>query len=156
MDPIINIKNLKATEQETISTIANWYFDEWETPAVETFNRLENLPNQKALLQVVASIDDKLIGTAGLANDVNLTQVYKKFNHLKPWVALIYTVPNYRKHGIGRLLLEAIEQQAIEMGLKDIYLCTFTAESLYTKCGWEKLERVNYKGYDSVIMKKRI
>ena len=42
------------------------------------------------------------------------------------------------------------------MGLPAIYLYTFTAESLYTKCGWKTIDKVSYKGYGTVIMQKEI
>ena len=74
----------------------------------------------------------------------------------KPWVALLYTDKDYRNQGLGRLLLEQLEHCAQESKLSKIYLYTFTAESLYRRCGWKQIERVVYKDKDTVVMEKEL
>ena len=156
MSTHINIEKLDPGDREKISIIANWYFDEWNTPIEKTFYRLENQPNVNVLFHLVAAHENKLIATGGLYNTVNLFKIHKRFNRYGPWVALLYTEKNYRNKGFGRLLLEKIEWYAKELNLKEIFLYTFTAESLYRRCGWKQLERVIYKGYDTVIMNKEL
>ena len=58
--------------------------------------------------------------------------------------------------GFGTMLLNQIEHCAKERGLTKIYLYTFTAESLYRRCGWKELDRVMYKDHDTVIMEKML
>jgi N-acetylglutamate synthase-like GNAT family acetyltransferase len=82
--------------------------------------------------------------------------VHERFRNLKPWVALLYIEQKYRRLGGGKLLLEEIERQAREIKQNEIYSYTFTAESLFVKCGWNEVDRVKYKGYDTVILKKEI
>lgn len=40
--------------------------------------------------------------------------------------------------------------------LKDIYLFTHTAESLYKRLAWQQLERLALGGKDIVVMKKEL
>ena len=151
----ITIRRLEPSNKDYIRIIANWYFEEWNTPIEKTFSRLENQPGEDVLFQLVATKEDQLIATVGLGNKVNLIKVHKRYEHLKPWVALLYTQEADRKQGVGQLLLEEINRQAKAIALKEIYLYTFTAESLYTKCGWKEIDRAQYKGHDTVIMKKQ-
>jgi len=154
MEAEIKIDCLDFNDKDKINTIANWYFDEWSTPKEKTFNRLESQPNDDVLVQVIATKQNQLLGTAGLANQVNLIKVHERFKFYKPWVALIYTDKLYRRQGIGKLMLEEIEKHAKKNNLKEIYLYSFTAESLYIKCGWKTIDRVSYKEHNTAIMKK--
>jgi hypothetical protein len=52
------------------------------------------------------------------------------------------------------LLCSRIEQQARAQNNRKIYLYTFTAEQMYRKLDWTELDRVIYKGHDTVIMYK--
>ena len=113
-----------------------------------------NQPNEDVLFQIVLSKENKVIATGGLCNNVGILKDYEKFNKFKPWVALLYTEKSYRNKGLGKLLLEQIEWLAKENKLSKIYVYTFTAESLYSRCGWTQIERVNYKDHDTVVMQK--
>lgn len=152
----IAVYDLDSSNKEQIKIIADWYFKEWGTPIERTFSRLKNQPGKDLLFQLIALKESRLLATAGLGNQVGLLKVYGKFNHLKPWLALLYTEEDYRKQGIGKLLIDETERKAKALNLSTIYLYTFTAESLYTKCGWEKIDMVQYKGHDTVIMKKEL
>jgi len=152
----ITIEKLEPSNQEQIKTIAGWYYEEWNTPIEKTLMRLESQPNDDVLLQLIASYEDRIVATAGLANKVNLVQKNPQFTNLKPWIALLYTQVQYRRQGIGKYLLEHIEKHAIRLGINKIYLYTFTAESLYTKCGWTAIDKVSYKGHETVVMEKHL
>lgn len=152
----VAIAHLAPSDKRWITTIANWYLKEWDTPIERTFSRLENQSREGVLFQLVATREDNIVATVGLCNHVNLTKTHEKYSHFMPWVALLYTDERHRKRGVGQLLLQEIDRKAVEMGLNLIYLYTFTAESLYAKCGWKEMGRVEYKGHDTVIMKKRL
>jgi len=152
----IKITRLNSGDKDLIGQIADWYFDEWNIPRTTTINRLANQPNNDVLFQLVLTKDSKPIATGGLYNNVGLLNDHKKFNHFKPWVALLYTDKHSRNQGIGQMLLKEIEGAAKELKVSTIYLYTFTAETLYKRSGWLQIESVSYKGHDTVIMEKKV
>lgn len=154
MKPDINIRPLDASEKDVILTIADWYHKEWQTPVKKTIRRLTNQPDRETLFQLVLTVDDRVVATGGLCNEVNMVKVYPEFGRFKPWVGLLYTHKDYRQQGLGSRLLRAIERRAKGEGYPVIYLYTFTAESLYRKCGWEAMDRVLYKDHETAVMKK--
>lgn len=87
---------------------------------------------------------------------MNIYKVHKKLKRFNPWVGLLYTQKEYRNKGLATMLLNQIAQCAKEFDLKKIYLYTFTAESLYERCGWTVIERVFYKDHDTAVMEKRL
>lgn len=58
-----------------------------------------------------------------------------------PWLGGICVEENYRKHGIGKLLIEVVKSKAHEMGFKKLYLWTFEKNiaDWYTRNGWIQL-----------------
>ncbi len=150
----IQIRRLHPNEHRLILQIAHWYYDEWETPVDKTVNRLSYPHNDGVLVQLVLTDKEKLIATGGIAWDVNIVQVFPQFKKYGPWLSLLLTHMEYRNRGFGEQLLLEIEKQAKALNFDTLYLSTFTAEGLYRKCGWEKLEEVTYKNHKAVIMKK--
>ncbi|MBX2843003.1 MAG: GNAT family N-acetyltransferase [Flammeovirgaceae bacterium] len=156
MEAKINIQKLNSNDLTVISKIADWYLAEWDTPRERTISRFSSQPNQDVLFQLVLSVDNKLKAAGGIAHKVEILKVHKKLIKYQPWVALLYVAKDFRNRGLGKMLLEEIEECAKEQNLKKIYLYTFTAESLYKKCGWKVIERVLYKGHNTVVMEKEI
>lgn len=154
MDTEITIRKLDPSETGLIRKIAKWYFDEWDTPIEKTIRRLASQPGDDVLFQLIMILGNEMVATGGLCHEVNLLKVHPQFNHLKPWVALLYTEKGFRNRGLGKRLLEEIECCAGEMGLSRIFLYTFTAESLYRRCGWRQIGRAPYKGQDTVVMER--
>lgn len=150
----ITIQKLSPTDKILINQIAQWYLSEWAIPIDITIHRLSNPSNDDVLLQLVLSKNNIPAATGGLYNKVGLLKEHERFQKFKPWVALLYTNTNNRNQGLGHLLLNKIEEEAKKTGLKNIYLFTFTAENLYKRAGWKEMERVNYRGNDTVVMKK--
>jgi GNAT superfamily N-acetyltransferase len=81
------------------------------------------------------TLDNIPIATGRLYNHVGLLDKQPKFKIYKHWLALVYTVSEYRRKGYGALLCNYIQQHAKEMVLKEIFLFTHTAESLYKRPG---------------------
>ncbi len=68
---------------------------------------------------------------------------------------LIYTSKGQRQKGLGSLLCKKIDEMAKAIGVKEMFLYTQTAESMYRKLGWSEMERIQYKGEDTVVMHKK-
>jgi len=75
---------------------------------------------------------------------------------LTPWLAALYVEPDYRKRGIASALVRAIEQHARNIGCKELYLYTVTAEGLYVRLGWTVRERFDWHGKNFVLMAREL
>jgi len=156
MSDEITIGTLDPREEELIRKIARWYLDEWDAPIERSVERLSSQPDENTLFQLVLRLDGKAVATGGLCNEVNMYNVHPRFREYRPWVGLLYTHEAYRGRGFGEMLLKEIERRAKELGFARIYLYTFTAESLYKRCGWTVMDRVPYKGHETAVMEKSI
>lgn len=150
----IRISKLESTDEELILKIANWYFHEWVTPIEKTIARLSRLPNYDDLVQFVLWVNNESVASGALCNKVNLYTEHDRFMVHKPWVGFLFTEELHRGKGYGKLLLDELEKFSIDAGYSKIYLYTATAEALYTRCGWTAMERIKYKGQDTVVMEK--
>jgi GNAT superfamily N-acetyltransferase len=75
---------------------------------------------------------------------------------LTPWLAALYVAPQFRKLGIASALVRAIEQHARDVGCRELYLYTITAEPLYAKLGWITRERFDWHGEKFVLMARTL
>ena len=152
----INYQLVKPGDKQTIDLIANWYVSEWNIPKEITIQKLSHFPDQGFPFQVLMTIDDIPVATGGIYEHVALLDREPKFKVYKPWLALVYTIPDNRNKGYGALLCEKIQGMAKDRGLKEIFLFTHTAESLYRRLGWEQLERIEIGEKNIVVMKKQL
>ena len=72
----------------------------------------------------------------------------------------LYVRPSFRGKGIGRVLVEWIEEEAREIGYKSLYLDSVpeleAALSLYRKMGFEETEAYNDSPVDSTVFMRKI
>lgn len=152
----INYQFVKPDDSKNIELITDWYADEWNIPAQTTIQKLTNLSSDKFQFQVLMTIDNIPVATGGLYNHVGLLDREPKFKVYKYWLALVYTTPENRNKGYGALICNHIQDYSKELGLKEIFLFTHTAESLYKRLGWEQLERLALSGKEIVVMRKEL
>jgi amino-acid N-acetyltransferase len=81
---------------------------------------------------LVAKQGGTLIGVIGL-------EPYGEFGLLR---SLVVTPP-YRGQGLGKELCEKVFSCARELGLKELYLLTTTAEKFFPKLGFDPIDRDN-------------
>jgi len=62
--------------------------------------------------------------------------------HLTPWLAALYVVPAARRRGHATRLVSTVIEAARDAMIPTLWLYTNTAEALYAKLGWEKVEVV--------------
>jgi amino-acid N-acetyltransferase len=51
--------------------------------------------------------------------------------------------PSAQNGGIGRRLVDALELQALELGIKDLWLLTIDANSYFLKLGYDVMDRTD-------------
>jgi GNAT superfamily N-acetyltransferase len=96
---------------------------------------------------LIALIDGRIAGICMLV----LHEIDPLHDH-SPWLASLYIAPQFRKRGIARDLVRAIEDHARHSGVRRLHLYTVDAEEFYTKCGWSVVERIVTNGTPLVLM----
>ena len=119
-----------------------------------TINKTKSLSLASCEFQVLMSLDQIPIATAGIYNHVGLLDKVPRLKTHKNWLALVYTIPEFRGKGLGAMLCDYVQDHAKSLGLEQLYLFTDTAESLYRRLGWQELERIQLPGRKIVVMNK--
>ena len=92
--------------------------------------------NNKALddndITIIATKDDELVGFYQIKDHDNDN------TNFSPWLANVYIVPEKRKMGYSRKLLESIPNILKDLGYDMLYLHTKLINN-YDKFGWKKL-----------------
>ena len=152
----IKYQIVRPDDNKNIELIADWYLSEWNIPIQTTIDKTKKLSADNYEFQILMTLDNKLIATGGLYNHVGLLDKEPRLKIYKNWLALVYTTPENRGKGLGTLICRHIQTHAKDLGLKDIYLFTHTAENLYKRLEWQQLERLALGGKDIVVMKKEL
>lgn len=147
---------IRPNDNENIQLIADWYLSEWNIPIRTTIEKTKKLSVDNNEFQTLMTLDGRPIATGGLYNHVALLEREPRLNIYKNWLALVYTKPEFRRKGLGALICNNIQDHSKDLGLKDIYLFTHTAENLYKQLGWKELERLALGDKDIVVMKKEL
>ena len=145
-----------ADHKELVPILAKYNYDEWgkffEGCKVEEFvERYAETTNKDEIPLTVVAFDEStnLLGFVSLIeNDMESRQ------DLTPWLAALYVLPEHRGKGIACLLVNRIITEAKRLEIKQIYLFTGDDKRVdfYLNRGWKVIEKVKYKGADSVIM----
>jgi GNAT superfamily N-acetyltransferase len=160
----ISFHVLKASDDALLDTIATWYREEWSIPETTTTERLRNLSIETGEFQIVAMQGGKPHGkphgkplaTGGVYNHVALLDKEPRLRQHMHWLALVYSLPELRGQGVGAALCEHIQQHAQILSLKELHLFTHTAERLYTRLGWQAIERLQAGERSISIMQKTL
>jgi GNAT superfamily N-acetyltransferase len=145
-DPAVDIRPL-AELRHLVPTLAAWFEAEW--PA---YYGPDGRGDARADLLAYADTGGAPFGLVALRSlepcgFVALKrEAFPSHPHLSPWVGAACVPPSLRRRGIGRALLQALEQHAQAFGYARIHCATATAESLLQRCGWSLLARVAHEG----------
>ena len=122
-------------------------------PAMTLESRQEQLMGRLGVdaipLTIVAFEGDQPLGSASIINHDLKTHL-----EFTPWVASVIVHPNYRRQGVGAMLMNRIDREAIQLGLERLYLFTPDQEAFYSTLGWEVILNDYYNGRPIVIMEK--
>jgi GNAT superfamily N-acetyltransferase len=108
---------------------------------------------REAIPMSILAIDpstDALLGSISLIADDEL----HGFEHLTPWLASLFVLPEARGRGIGSALIEAVMDQAARVGSERVYLFTSGQQGYYEDRGWELIDTASAHGHAVSVMTK--
>lgn len=152
----IDFKLVRPADTAIMQQIADWYLAEWHIPTEKTIQNISTMPESGTPFQLLMTRNNLPIATGGIYHTVALTERVPRFAVYSPWLALVYTLPELRGNGFGAILCQKINEYAKEMGLKELYLFTHTAESLYKRLGWQLIERLDITERNIAVMKYKL
>ncbi len=147
-----------AENKEAIPVLANWYFDEWgyikKGNSIDSItNKLNDYLNTDKMPLIILAIDRaEILGAAQLK--YREMDIYPEKEH---WLGGVYVAKKHRGKGIATTLIQKIICEAINLGIKKLYLQTEKESGgLYKHLGWHPLEQVNYRGIDVLVMENEV
>ena len=94
------------------------------------------------LMIALDNTNQSLVATAGLEIcDVPLGNPY---NNTTPWLACIYTKPEYRGQGIAKCMVNKMLELAKQLNYTHVWLWTENATGLYEKLGFHLVEKIQH------------
>lgn len=139
----------------TAPLLAAWHHDEWKAllPGWTLERALTELRSHTGRRQVpttfVAVEGGRVVGSASL-----LAADLDGWEHLTPWVASVYVLPECRGRGLGRLLVARAVEEAGALGVPEVYLFTAGQEGYYARLGWSEFGRTKHHQREVVIMRR--
>jgi len=67
---------------------------------------------------------------------------------LSPWLGGVYVTPIARRRGVASAIVPHVMGCAVDFGMRDLYLYTASAERLYGKLDWRRLEITFYSSLE--------
>jgi GNAT superfamily N-acetyltransferase len=156
MNPEIQFQLVSPSDHGVQSLIAQWYLNEWKIPEEKTKERLKQFKASGEQFQVLMTVNNTPVATGGLYHHVGLLDREPRFGVHKHWLALVYTTPENRGKGYGAQICKYIQDHAKALGLRQMFLFTDTAETLYDRLGWKPKERLEMESRNIVVMEKRL
>lgn len=77
------------------------------------------------------------------------------WEHLSPWVASVYVVPEWRGRGVGRRLVDRAVLEARALGVLTVYLFTAAQQGYYGRLGWSPLVHTAHHGREITILQRQ-
>ncbi|WP_121661507.1 GNAT family N-acetyltransferase [Metabacillus litoralis] len=100
-------------------------------------------------ITLIALENGKCLGTVSIfENDLKIRKIYK------PWLASLYTKPEYRGRGVGQKLVSKSIDIVQQLGFNEIYLRTEDASDYYITRGWTYLETVSDDKHEKIDVLK--
>jgi GNAT superfamily N-acetyltransferase len=138
-----------------IKTIAEWLYNEWghlrpNSSLDSAVEKIKKRVEGKDIPSIfVAEIDAKSIGTVSLIEH-NL----EIRPELSPWLASLYVCKDYRRQGVGGMLVNFLESFVKDLNIEKVYLYTPNQQKLYSALGWMEREELKYLSRMVTIMEK--
>ena len=129
-----------AAHPEHVASLARLHFEQWgailpDWSYAAAFAELASHGTGPVIPTTLVALgeDDALLGSCSL-----LATDHESMRDYAPWLASLYVVEGFRRHGIGRALVERVVEDAAELGVPTLYLYTQDAQSYYASLGWRR------------------
>jgi len=146
-----------ADHHAAVRVVSQWLVHEWGTDkspaAVNEFADAlrSKLNRDRVPLQLVALFEQRVIGVA-ILKEHELRAVHPELSN---WLGSVFVDPPFRSRRIGSLLVETIERQAGNLGIRTLHLQTEDLSGgLYARLGWKASHTVEYEGLQRLVMIK--
>jgi len=146
-----------ADHRYAIPKLAELHHAEWLsiTPTLSVADRIAGLEARARRGSIptgfVAIDDDTVVGMACLV-ECDL----ESHSHLTPWLATILVAPAYRRRGVGSALVGRATNEAVQLGVSELFLFTFDRQSFYSRLGWQALESAMDAGRAGTVMSRKL
>lgn len=136
----------------TVAFAREWpeYYGEFDPDKLR--EEFESRLQREALpIAMVVMEKNEVVGTATLGGPS-----IEGFGELQPWVNGLWVDRRCRRRGIGRALIEAIEELARKQGYEEIFAGTDNAAQAFDAWGWETVDTAKHRGQDVTVMRRRL
>jgi GNAT superfamily N-acetyltransferase len=147
------IRNL-ADYPQHVPLVARWQWEEWDHKLGRTLEEMTGICRewcQRNALPwgIIALDEDRPVGCMTLlANDLS------DRSDLTPWLACQYVAPEYRGHDVARRLAAALEERALSLGYRRLYMWTEHNPEIYRRFGWQAMFKAHEYGMEVTVMGK--
>ncbi|KAB2331379.1 GNAT family N-acetyltransferase [Bacillus mesophilum] len=115
----------------------------------DVVKHFSNTKDNALPITLVALENGVCLGTVSIfENDLKIRDMYK------PWLASLYTKPEYRGRGVGQHLVTKTVDVVKELGFNELYLRTEDETEYYRNRGWTYLETVSDDKYEKIDVLK--
>ncbi|MGV8162404.1 MAG: GNAT family N-acetyltransferase [Candidatus Nanoarchaeia archaeon] len=125
----------------------NWHM----TDAVARKELLKFIEGKNGELNFIAKIEGVPVGF--ILVEMTNYEVTKKHG---PWLQSLFVASEYRKQGIGTMLVEHACTVLKSKGFKEVFIDTTTASDFYRKLGWKFVEDALWQDKKTQIFKRKI
>lgn len=110
---------------------------------------MDHLNDDCLPLTLIALENDQPIGMCSLRINDGIRE------DLTPWLGSLVVDPQHQKQGVGKLLIEAIQDKAHDLGFDELYLLTFdpTLPNYYQRLGWTTIGVDHFNEHPVTVMK---
>ena len=116
-------------------------FDEWRARLCER-SAGDQIP-----FTLVAYIDADPVGCLSVCHDDS----DKRFAEHGPWLSGMFVDGRARNLGVGRALLQSVEERTLALGIAELWVHTSEAGPFYERCGWTYAHRKEAVRDESVL-----
>lgn len=145
--------SIEPLQEQWLATIAEWHQQEWShlNPGETLVGRVERMRDYMSP-SALPSMWVKVIDGAPVATAALVVNDLPQATERTPWLASVYTLPQWRGRGIASEMVRHVMAQAKHLGFANLWLYTPDAEAFYQQLGWQLVEPAHVHGEPVTIM----